>query len=258
MNRFSEVDISVVQVIEDDLVTCHIVSALLKRLRLGHCVASTGEQALEQLGKHPINLILADLSLPDVSGLEVIERVVTTPYLQDIPIIVCSSATDTETVMQAMALGAVDFVRKPMSVDDLAERIGRALKRAPVRWEPWRELVRRLGVDNWSSYPKLLGLAREQVVTLIDVLDGAARGDRPASAVHPEVPRARDAAVNVGAIRAASSMDFFWTGNGKVSEAAELRDALRIELGAFDRLLATLTSGGIRTRTPNRVYPSVA
>jgi CheY-like chemotaxis protein len=122
---------AVILLIEDDLVTCHIMTALLKRLRHPHVVAHNGADALEQVGRQPTDLIIADLLLPDMHGLDLIEQLMIKPYLQDIPVMFCSAAGDAKTVERALALGCVDFVKKPINVDLFAARIDRALKRAP-------------------------------------------------------------------------------------------------------------------------------
>jgi putative two-component system response regulator len=122
----------VILLIEDDLVTCHIMTALLKRLRHPHVVAHSGADALDQVGRQPTDLIIADLLLPDMHGLDLIEQLMIKPYLQDIPVMFCSAAGDAKTVERALALGCVDFVKKPINVDLFAVRIDRALKRAPA------------------------------------------------------------------------------------------------------------------------------
>jgi putative two-component system response regulator len=124
----------VILLIEDDLVTCHIMSALFKRRRHPHVVAHTGAQALEAVGRQPTDLIIADLLLPDMHGLDLIEQLMIKPYLQDIPVMFCTASADSKTVERALALGCVDFVKKPINVDAFSDRIDRALKRAPARW----------------------------------------------------------------------------------------------------------------------------
>ena len=83
--------------IEDDLVTCHIMTALLKRLRHPHVVAHNGAEAIEHVSKHPIDLMIADLMLPDINGLDLIEQILVRPHLQDIPVMFCTANADPKT-----------------------------------------------------------------------------------------------------------------------------------------------------------------
>ena len=52
-----------IQIIEDDLVTCQIIAALLKRMRYASCQAHTGAEALEQLRTQPVDMVIADMVL---------------------------------------------------------------------------------------------------------------------------------------------------------------------------------------------------
>src|SRR5688572_10516755 len=115
--------------IEDDPVTCHIMTALLKRLRRPHAVAHTGAEALAPLARQPVDLIVADVRLPDVSGVDLVEGILARPHLQDIPVVFCTADASPRTVERALAVGAVDFVKKPLNVDAFAGRLDRALRR---------------------------------------------------------------------------------------------------------------------------------
>ena len=227
--------------VEDDLVTCHIMTALLRRLRYPHVVAHDAAEALEHVARQPIDLIIADLMLPDMNGLDLIEQILVRPHLQDIPVMFCTANADPKTVERALALGAVDFVKKPIVVDAFAARIDRALKRAPARWESRRAVIRRLRVDSRAFGP-LLGLARdalaELVATLAELRDGLACVDAAgARALTARVVGVRSAALNVGAVRAVQLIDFLWTGAASEADVRDLHAALVIELGVIDQAL---------------------
>ncbi len=232
--------------IEDDLVTCHIMTALLKRLRHAHVVAHDGADALEQVARQPVDLIIADLMLPDMHGLELVEQILVRPHLQDIPVMFCTANADAKTVERALALGAVDFVKKPIVVDAFATRIERALKRAPARWESWREMIKRLRVDSRTFQP-LLVLARDHLSELVQTLgrvrDGRASvGDVGLSELSAQVLRVRGAALNVGAVRTVQLVDFLWSGRATAEDVADLHAALVIELAAFEQALQSRSS----------------
>jgi CheY-like chemotaxis protein len=236
----------VILLIEDDLVTCHIMTALLKRLRHAHVVAHDGADAMEQTARQPIDLIIADLGLPDVNGLELVEQMLVKPHLQDIPVMFCTANADAKTVERALALGAVDFVKKPINVDAFATRIDRALKRAPARWESWREMIKRLRVDSRTFQP-LLVLARDHLAELVQTLgrirDGRSTVEETGmSELGAQVLRVRGAALNVGAIRTVQLVDFLWSGRATHEDVSDLHAALVIELAAFEQALQSRSS----------------
>jgi DNA-binding response OmpR family regulator len=232
----------VILVIEDDLITTHILTALLKRLRMDHVVAHTGAEALKLAADLPVDLIISDLMLPDMHGLDLIEQMIIKPWLQDIPVMFCTAEAHLKTVERALGMGAVDFVRKPINVDQMQARIERALQRAPKRWESWREMIKRLRVDGRSFYP-LLQMARDELTKLLGVLDRWEPATGDLDQLNQSVQRLHGAAMNVGAVRCVQMIDFLWSGTGGVQDASDLRSALTIELRGFERAIANRSSG---------------
>ncbi|MFV8270187.1 response regulator transcription factor [Flavobacterium sp. GT2N3] len=107
------------------------VLALLLKFRLekeGYelLVAVDGKQAIELIEEHQPELILTDIMMPFVSGLEVISHVRNKLNFQT-PIIVFSSAGQEEIVLKAFDLGATDFMSKPLSPHELVIRVKRLL-----------------------------------------------------------------------------------------------------------------------------------
>src|SRR5580692_5388145 len=88
-------------------------------------VAATGAQALEVAAKYPPDLVILDLGLPDLDGVEVIEGL---RGWTDAPIIVLSGRADSSEKVEALDAGADDYVTKPFSMDELLARM-RAVSR---------------------------------------------------------------------------------------------------------------------------------
>ena len=86
----------------------------------------TGEAALTEIRRRSPDLIMLDLGLPGVDGLEVIRQVRSTG--STVPIIVLTSRTDEAGKVEALDLGADDYVTKPFGVDELLARIRAALR----------------------------------------------------------------------------------------------------------------------------------
>jgi two-component system KDP operon response regulator KdpE len=107
-----------------------ILRALRINLRVRHyevSVAANGSQALAEAAKHPPDLVILDLGLPDLDGVEVIQglRGWTTA-----PIIVLSGRADSMNKVQALDAGADDYVTKPFGMEELLARIRAVGRRA--------------------------------------------------------------------------------------------------------------------------------
>jgi two-component system, OmpR family, KDP operon response regulator KdpE len=88
--------------------------------------AGDGKTALDMLGTKAPDLLILDLGLPDVDGFEVIRRL--RELGSTIPIVVLSSRTDEKGKVQALDLGADDYVTKPFGIDELLARTRTALR----------------------------------------------------------------------------------------------------------------------------------
>lgn len=88
--------------------------------------AETGEAALAEIRRWPPDLIVLDLGLPGIDGVEVIRRVRATGSV--VPIVVLTSRTDEGGKVEALDLGADDHVTKPFGIDELRARIRAALR----------------------------------------------------------------------------------------------------------------------------------
>ena len=222
-----------IQIIEDDLVTCHIISALLKRMRYAYCEAHTGAEALHQLRTLPIDMVIADMMLPDMNGLDLLKEKHSLPHLRDIPVLCCTAQADIETVEAALGYGAIDFVKKPIAIQSFAGRINRAMERSPVRWESWREMSKRLRFYSRTIQP-MLAIANQVLHELDETLAQAQSGTPDVAMLNSVVTRARGAALNVGAVRTVQQIDKMWKGEGAPEDIENLRAAMVIELAAFE------------------------
>jgi two-component system KDP operon response regulator KdpE len=91
-------------------------------------VVETGEEALRLAGLHMPDLLILDLMLPGISGLEVCRSL---RALSSVPILVLSARGEERTKVQALDLGADDYLTKPFGMDELLARV-RALLRRPL------------------------------------------------------------------------------------------------------------------------------
>jgi two-component system, OmpR family, KDP operon response regulator KdpE len=95
----------------------------------GHHVeeVADGRSALSAVGRHPLDVVVLDLGLPDVDGVDVIRRI---RESDDLPIIVLSARRDEIDKVRALDAGADDYMTKPFGVDELLARLRAAERRA--------------------------------------------------------------------------------------------------------------------------------
>lgn len=113
-----------VLIVEDDYRVNEIHSTLVERVPGFTVVAKafTGEQAFKAIAQHSPDLILLDIYLPDVKGLEIISKInLLKPPRPDV--IIVSAAKDTASVRSAMQAGALHFLTKPFDSKSLTERL---------------------------------------------------------------------------------------------------------------------------------------
>ncbi|MBF0183158.1 MAG: response regulator [Magnetococcales bacterium] len=86
-------------------------------------VATNGQAALDIVAKHPIDLLLLDLVMPEMDGFEVCRRMQLAEHARNIPIIIVTAQSTVEEETRALSLGAVDFLSKPISPPVVLARI---------------------------------------------------------------------------------------------------------------------------------------
>ena len=119
INKFSRI-----LVVEDNLSCAVALELILKASGYAVLTASDGNEGLRLLSKHKkrIGLILLDLMMPDITGLEFLQEAKSQQILGNIPVII-QSAGDYAILAQAMALGAHDYIRKPFEREELLEKV---------------------------------------------------------------------------------------------------------------------------------------
>lgn len=102
--------------------------------------ARSGEEALELLGVQPVDCILLDLMMPGIGGHEACKLIKASPVLRDVPLIILTSVEDRDSMIQGLAVGADDFIRKSSDFEVLKARVRAQLRRK--QFESEHRLVR--------------------------------------------------------------------------------------------------------------------
>ena len=122
-----------VLVVEDDAPVRNLIATILKAHDYKFITAQNGSNAIMEASSHNPDIVLLDLGLPDIDGVEVIERIRT---WSDMPIIVISARSEVKDKIDALDAGADDYLTKPFSVEELLARLRATQRRlSPIRNE---------------------------------------------------------------------------------------------------------------------------
>jgi len=109
--------------IDDDKTLLNIYQSYLKDTIHHVYLAQTVNHAFEQIYNHPPDLIILDIEMPRMNGLHFLSFLKKSRDSADIDVIMVSSITDTDTIVEAFAKGASDYIRKPFDKDEFLMRI---------------------------------------------------------------------------------------------------------------------------------------
>jgi len=120
-------------IVEDDPDIAELVLRYLNRAGHSTDLVGGGDQALDAVRQRRPDLVILDLMLPGVDGLEVCSILRRTPETRALPIIMLTARTEEADRVAGLELGADDYVTKPFSPSELVARVGALLRRAQ-RW----------------------------------------------------------------------------------------------------------------------------
>ena len=119
--------------VDDELSIQRALGPLLRSKGFEVDMVGTGEEGLERIARHPPDLVVLDLGLPDIEGTEVCRRL---RARSAVPIIVLSARGAESDKVNALELGADDYVTKPFGPDELVARIRVAMRRVTSAERP--------------------------------------------------------------------------------------------------------------------------
>jgi DNA-binding NtrC family response regulator len=164
-----------VLVVEDDESLRRVIQAQLERVGYSTSAAVNASEALEVLGKQPVDVVLCDINLPGTSGMELLKKV--RPEYPATAVVMVTAYGTVETAVEAIKWGAYDYITKPVHPDELTALIGRILERDRLIQEV---TALRSTLASAYGFKEMIGESR----AWRQVLDEAARIARTDATVH--------------------------------------------------------------------------
>jgi diguanylate cyclase (GGDEF)-like protein len=100
--------------VDDDEMTRDMLSRRLERIGYTVTPAADGTQALELIAREPFDVVLLDIKMPGLTGFQVLQAIRRIHSVTDLPVVMVTSSDDSESIVEALELGANDYVTKPI------------------------------------------------------------------------------------------------------------------------------------------------
>jgi DNA-binding NtrC family response regulator len=158
-------------VVDDDDNLRWVLQTQLEELGYDVSTAADGHQALAQIGKDPPALVITDLKMPGLTGMELVDRI--RAEYPEVPSIIITAFGTIQSAVQAMKSGAYDYLTKPIDHDELALVVSRVLEHFRLLAEV-RNL--RASLDRKYGFENIIGHS-EALLNLLDIAARAARSE---------------------------------------------------------------------------------
>jgi len=123
-----EVSLKSILIVEDSVTTRALIRAIIEEMGDFNTVeAGSGFEALKLLPTQEFNLVITDVNMPDINGLELINFIKSNSRYSHIPLIIVSTERSDEDRKRGIALGAMAYITKPFKAHELQEVIKQAI-----------------------------------------------------------------------------------------------------------------------------------
>jgi DNA-binding NtrC family response regulator len=228
----------IILVVEDDAMLNWSLQEDLAQQGYKVISAQTGEEALEKIEEEIPDLILLDIMLPGIDGIEVLKRM--GELTKEVVVIVLTASDVVQTAVEAMKLGAYDYISKPFDMDGVAITIKNALESTRLRREV--ALIRmqqreRYGFDNiigsgppmQEVYDRISKIIEMDVKTVLILGETGTGKDLVAKTIHYQSPRQAHAFVEINCANIPENLlesELFGHEKGAFTDAKNLKRGL--------------------------------
>ncbi len=173
-------------IVDDEEVICSILARRLTREGYACVTANDGREALRYFYKHPFSLIIADIKMPEIDGLELLKRVKATN--PDMMVIMVTAFPDIDLAVEAMRLGAYDFLIKPADLDLVILSVKKALEKKRLEEEilAYRSHLERLVGERTAKLQQAYRILKKAHLDSVKVLAEAIDAKDPYTRGHSD------------------------------------------------------------------------
>jgi DNA-binding response OmpR family regulator len=123
MNKPLPAENARILVVDDDQGLLDLLERMLTRLGAVPSIVETGGEALEALKSQQFDLVILDLMLPDIDGLDVLAQIREELHLDELPVIILSALANPDIISRGLAIGADGYLTKPYLPNTLTSRV---------------------------------------------------------------------------------------------------------------------------------------
>ena len=132
-----------VLLVDDEVEFVSTLTKRMKKRKLKTSSVNSGEDALEFLDQHPADVVVLDVKMPGIDGIQTLREIKQQYPL--VEVIMLTGHANVEVAIQGMEIGAFDYLMKPMAIDDLVYKIQDAYKKKSIQEEKIKERLHHLG-----------------------------------------------------------------------------------------------------------------
>ncbi|NET27836.1 response regulator [Okeania sp. SIO1I7] len=123
MNQELAKQTGIILIVDDIIANLDILSETLSAVGYDVAIANSGKRALKQLERKLPDLILLDITMPDMDGFEICKKLKSNHRTYNIPVIFITALSDTESKIKGFELGAIDYITKPFQEQEVLARV---------------------------------------------------------------------------------------------------------------------------------------
>jgi len=233
-------------IVEDNPINAKVLEVNLQKNAYQTILAQSAKEALEQLtSTSQIQLIISDIMMPEMDGLELLKKIKEHSEWKNIPIIMCSSLADMETVKKAADAGCKHYIIKPFKKEHLLAKVQETLENEKPILKDKNEIKSQLGLDE-ETYQEIARTFASMINDKIALLEKRIKGETEAGK-SLDLLGLLESAVYLGAERIRKLLEELTKKTGKSEE--EMKDS---EYSLLLREMKILQDA-LSSSTPNQV-----
>ncbi len=120
-------------IVDDEFSICEVLAQFLKKDGYNVSMASNGEEAIGIIGRENIDMIISDIKMPGISGVDLLKRV--KESAPSMPVLMTTGFPTLDTAIEALKLGAYDYMTKPFHLEEIGEKVRRAFNAKKLQEE---------------------------------------------------------------------------------------------------------------------------